>query len=69
VIQDLSFLGRNEQGFQYGNMLLDTFQNGTVIPSGKYRYVTRVLKPFWKTEDHGAWEVYGSGNVEIKRRV
>ncbi|KAH9208397.1 peptidase S8/S53 domain-containing protein [Leptodontidium sp. 2 PMI_412] len=67
VIQEIQSLGRNDLGFNWGGILSDRFANGTLIPEGKYRYVARVLRPFWKPEDRGAWELYSSGTVEVRK--
>ncbi|KAH7398048.1 peptidase S8/S53 domain-containing protein [Cadophora sp. MPI-SDFR-AT-0126] len=67
VIQELPSLGRNDAGFQWGGILSDRFANNTLIPAGKYRYVARVLRPFWKPEERGAWELYSSGSVEVRK--
>ncbi len=67
IVDQIDFIGRNSPGLRWGSVLSDRFIDGTPIPNGRVRYLSRVLRPGWKREDRGAWELRASPVINISR--
>jgi hypothetical protein len=67
TVDEQHWVGRDIYGMTTRTNLPNQFPNGTAIPSGRYRYVTRALRPFWSEGERGAWEVRTSPVINVVR--
>ena len=57
-----NFYARNNN---IGYISIQSFSNGTAIPTGSYRILSRILKPFGLREENDGWQLFLSGAFNI----